>query len=85
VRSSLRHSMMKLQPYSKTNVVTTYRSSETKLLGLERFRFAALKLSRGRMDKLADAVRLANKDWRDLLVAAGFADSVDAHKDWKPV
>jgi hypothetical protein len=35
------------------------------------------------MDKLADAVRLANKDWRDLLVAAGFAESVDAHKDWK--
>ena len=29
--------------------------------GLERFRFAALKLSRGRINKLADAVRLANK------------------------
>jgi len=41
--------------------------------------------SRERMDKLADAIRLANKDWRDLLVAAGFAESVDAHKDWKPV
>lgn len=52
--------------------------------GLERFRFAALKLSRGRMDKLLDAVRLANTDWRDLLVAAGFADSADAHKDWNP-
>jgi hypothetical protein len=53
--------------------------------GLERFRFAALKLSGGSMDKLRAAVKLANRDWRDLLVAAGFADSVDAHKDWKPV
>lgn len=52
--------------------------------GLERFRFAALKLSRGSVDKLRDAVRLANTDWRDLLVAAGFADSVDAHKHWNP-
>ena len=53
--------------------------------GLERFRFAALKLSRGKMDKLLDAVKVANTDWRDLLVAAGFADSAESHKDWKPV
>ena len=53
--------------------------------GLERFRFAALKLSGGRMDKLNEAVRLANTDWRDLLVAADFADSADAHKKWKTV
>ncbi|HKT88342.1 MAG TPA: hypothetical protein VJQ59_07895 [Candidatus Sulfotelmatobacter sp.] len=52
---------------------------------LERFRFAALKLSQGRLDKLRDAVRLANTDWRDLLVAAGFADSADAYKQWKAV
>jgi len=37
------------------------------------------------MDKLREAVKLANTDWRDLLVAAGFADSVDAHKHWKLV
>jgi len=34
------------------------------------------------MEKLRAAVKLANADWRDLLVAAGFADSVDAHKHW---
>jgi hypothetical protein len=50
--------------------------------GLERVRFAALKLSEGSMEKLGAAVKLANADWRDLLVAAGFADSVDAHKHW---
>ena len=32
--------------------------------------------------KLRAAVKLANADWRDLLVAASFADSVDAHKPW---
>ena len=34
------------------------------------------------MEKLRAAVKLDNADWRDLLVAAGFADSVDAHKHW---
>jgi hypothetical protein len=53
--------------------------------GLERVRFAALKLSEGSMNKLREAVRLANTDWRDLLVSAGFADSVDGHKQWRPV
>ena len=43
---------------------------------LERFRFAALKLSEGRIDLLREAVELAKTDWRDLLVAAGFADDI---------
>jgi hypothetical protein len=50
--------------------------------GLERVRFAALTLSQGSMEKLRAAVKLANADWRDLLGAAGFADSVDVHKHW---
>ena len=51
--------------------------------GLERFRFAALKLSQGSLEKLRSAIDLAKRDWRDLLVAAGFANSVDAHKIWR--
>ena len=51
---------------------------------LERFQFAALKLSKGNLDGLRSAVTLAATDWRDLLVAAGFANSVDAHNDWNP-
>ena len=51
---------------------------------LERFRFAALKLSGGQIDKLKEAIALAKADWRDLLVAAGFASSVDAHRQWFP-
>lgn len=49
---------------------------------LERFHFAALKLSQGQVNKLLEAIVLAQVDWRDLLVAAGFAQSVDAHTIW---
>ncbi len=48
----------------------------------ERIQCAALKLSDGRIDKLYDAIALAQTDWRDLLVSAGFAERADAHKNW---
>jgi hypothetical protein len=48
----------------------------------ERVQCAALKLSAGRMDRLYDAIALAHTDWRDLLVAAGFADDIHAHEGW---
>jgi hypothetical protein len=51
---------------------------------LERVRFAALKVSDGNLDKLAAAVELAKVDWRDLLVFAGFAHHIDAHRNWLP-
>lgn len=50
---------------------------------LERFRFAALKYSDGNFSMLEDAVKLAQVDWRDLLMATGFG-SVDAHRRWEP-
>lgn len=52
--------------------------------GLERVRFAALKVSRGNLADLVEAVALAQTDWRDLLVAAGFADDPRAHEAWLP-
>jgi hypothetical protein len=51
---------------------------------LERYRFAALKLSQGSIDKLKEAIALARRDWRDLLVAAEFADDIHAHESWMP-
>jgi hypothetical protein len=51
---------------------------------LERLRFAALKLSAGKLDLLAQAVELAKQDWRDLLVAADFGDDSLIHKHWLP-
>lgn len=51
---------------------------------LDRHRFPVLKLSDGELQKLQSAVELAKQDWRDLLVASGFADDVQAHRRWVP-
>jgi len=50
---------------------------------VERVHCAALKVSEGRLDKLYDAIALAQTDWRDLLVAAGFAEDTQAHLHWR--
>jgi hypothetical protein len=52
--------------------------------GLERIRFAVLKLSNGDLTELKRAVQMAQSDWRDVLVAAGFAQSVRVHESWFP-
>jgi hypothetical protein len=49
---------------------------------LERLRFAALKISEGKLGRLQKAVDEAKKDWRDELVWAGFADRLDQHTLW---
>jgi hypothetical protein len=51
---------------------------------LERFRYAALKLSRGNLRELEKAIALAKTDWRDLLMAAGFGGDITAHQRWLP-
>ena len=51
---------------------------------LERFRFAAMRLSHGRLDGLRQAVELAKTDWRDLLMGAGFGEDVTEHERWWP-
>jgi hypothetical protein len=38
----------------------------------------------GDIEKLECAITLAQKNWRDLLVAAGFANDPIAHKTWNP-
>jgi len=50
----------------------------------ERIRFAALKLSGGNFQRLKDQTREAAIDWRDVLMAAGFGDDVEAHLAWEP-
>jgi hypothetical protein len=54
------------------------------MYALERFRFAALKYSDGNLLLLENAVKLAQQDWRDLLMAAGFAHDAEAHRRWEP-
>lgn len=49
---------------------------------IERVRFAVLKLACGSIEDLPRHVDIANIDWRDSLVAAGFGHSVIAHRAW---
>jgi hypothetical protein len=49
---------------------------------IERLRFAVIKLSYGNVDRLFEALQLAQKDWRDLLMAADFGVDINAHKKW---
>jgi hypothetical protein len=51
--------------------------------GIERIRTAVLKLSEGDMKNLTWAIDAARKDWRDVLVWAGFGN-MQAHKTWWP-
>ena len=51
---------------------------------MERIRFSVLKLSEGEISKLVDAIELAQIDWRDLFMAAGFGYDTDAHNKWEP-
>ena len=53
-------------------------------LSSERIRFAVLKLSGGDLSKLQAAVALAQVDWRDVLMGAGFGEDVSAHRAWRP-
>jgi hypothetical protein len=49
---------------------------------IERIRAAALKRSGGSLSELEDALRLAGQDWRDLLMAVGFGEKLNAHDVW---
>jgi len=49
---------------------------------IERIQCAAMKLSDGSLEKLKSFVHLANQDWQDVLVAAGFAEDTNAHIAW---
>ena len=57
---------------------------DTDAAGMERIRFAALKVSGGDLAKLSAAVEMGKADWRDLLVEAGFADDPQEHERWVP-
>ena len=50
--------------------------------GMERIRFSVLKISAGDLQKFDEAIKLASLDWRDLFMAAGFGQGLDAHNKW---
>jgi hypothetical protein len=49
---------------------------------VERVQLAVLKISNGQVDKFLAAAELAQLDWRDALMAAGFGNDVEAHLKW---
>ena len=49
---------------------------------IERIESAVLRISQGSIEKLQSAIDLAELDWRDVLVAAEFANDLSAHKAW---
>jgi hypothetical protein len=51
---------------------------------MDRIRIAALKVSQGNYEALEKAVKLAQTDWRDLLMAADFGHDTQAHTRWIP-
>ena len=51
---------------------------------LERVWISVLKLSDGNVNKLLDAIKLANTDYRDLFMSAGFGHDSQAHRLWLP-
>ncbi len=49
---------------------------------MQRIQLGVLKVSQGDIDKLLYAIKLARRDWRDLLMEAGFASDLEAHIEW---
>jgi hypothetical protein len=66
------------------NKASMHLPSSASTREVERCHFAALKLSRGKLESLVEAIALAQTDYRDLLMAADFGEDASAHWDWLP-
>lgn len=49
---------------------------------IERIQLGVLKMSAGDIDRLLGAVRMAQTDWRDVLMNSDFANDLQAHLRW---
>lgn len=49
---------------------------------MERIRFSILKLTKQSPLNLAAGILMAQTDWRDLFMAAGFGEDVAQHMTW---
>ena len=48
----------------------------------ERLWLAVLQISGGDITRVRETIALAQVDWRDVLVGAGFGHSLEAHRRW---
>ena len=49
---------------------------------IERIQLGILRMSMGDVTKFLEAAYTARRDWRDVLVAAGFGNDLEAHSNW---
>ena len=50
--------------------------------GYDRIHLAILKISAGDVGKFLEAAELSRRDWRDVLMWAGFGSDLEAHLKW---
>ncbi len=71
-----------VQLQSFCDYIAEYISDKTTPESYERFCFAILKMGKASKENFLQAIELGKLDYRDLLVAAGFGNSVTVHIDW---
>lgn len=69
-----------LQEYCE--YLSEFFSEESQPETYERFCLAILKIAKTSNEKFNKAVELGKIDYRDLLVSAGFGNSITIHNDW---
>ena len=69
-----------LQDYCE--YLSEFFSEESTPETYERFCLAILKIAKTSNEKLDKAIELGKTDYRDLLVSAGFGNSITIHNDW---
>lgn len=73
---------------TKANRTVIHAVGELKKIGIheeelkKRIAFAIIKLGKSDLSKMKEAASLALSDWRDVLVAAKFANDIAAHNTW---
>lgn len=72
--------ILKLQNYCE--YLSEYFSEESNPETYERFCLAILKIAKTSQERLNKAINLGKSDYRDLLVSAGFGNSLTAHVKW---
>lgn len=50
---------------------------------IDRIQLAAIRRSEWKVERIQKAVKFAQVDWRDLLMASGFGESLTAHMAWQ--
>ena len=69
-----------LQEYCE--YLSEFSTDERKAESYERICFALLKCGKTSKEKFIQAIELGKTDYRDVLVSAGFGNSITVHNDW---